>query len=86
MYFYAIEIGFRGYIDKDNEGRINTIFRSISSKFEWCEIKVLLYKLAILGSFTIYNSRLDHNWCAPVTLKPNVVFSRLVRNKEQIPP
>ena len=85
VYFYAIEIGCRGYIDKENEGRIKTIFRTIRSKFKWCEIKVLLSKLAILGSFTIYNSRHDHNWCAPVTLKPNVEFSRLVKYVEQIP-
>ena len=31
VYFYQNEIGCQGYIGKENEGRIKTIFRSISS-------------------------------------------------------
>ena len=79
VFFFAIEIGCRGYIDKENEGRIKTISRSISNKFKWSYIKLLLSKLAILGSFCIFNSRHEPNWCTPAVLKPNAEISNLFK-------
>ena len=70
VFYYAIEIGSRGHINKENTNRIKTFLKSISNKYKWVPIRNNLSKLALLGSFAIYHSKNDPIWCKPLTLKP----------------
>ena len=76
----VVEVGCRGYNDKPNENRLKTFFRNISKKVRWPEVKNVISKLAILGSFSIFSTKEEHLWYKPSVLKPYVEMKALVNS------
>ena len=63
VYFYAIEIGCRGHITKDNTNRIKSLFKRCKRPLN--STLVTLSKYAIISSFTIFYSRHERHWVNP---------------------
>ena len=78
-FLYVVEVGSRGYIDKQNENRLKSFLRNISKKVRWSKVKHVLSKLAILGSYSIYSSKEEHLWYKPAVLKPNVEMNMFAK-------
>ena len=57
----CFEIGSRGVVTKENKKQIKTIFRFVGEKS--CKhIVEKLSRLALVGSYVIFNARLDSSW------------------------
>ena len=63
--YYPVEIGSRGYISKDNEARLKSLFRKVSKDIKYNLVKQNLCKIALLGSFVIYHSKYEDSWLNP---------------------
>ena len=79
MFFYAVEVGIRGYIDKANENKFKSFLKNISKKVGLPKVKNVISKLVILGSFSIYSSKEEQLWYEPAVLKPNVEMPMLAK-------
>ena len=66
VHFYAIEIGCRGHITKNNVKRIKDIFRLC--KISVSNVLSTLSRLTIISSFTIFYSRHERQWVNPELL------------------
>ena len=60
--FYAIEVGARGLVDRNNKHRLKQILKTTSSKIRPTEFFQTLSKLAILSSFSIFYARKERAW------------------------
>ena len=60
--FYAIEIGVRGLVDRNNKRHLKRILKTCNSNIRPNEFFQTLSKLAILSSFTIFYSRKERAW------------------------
>ena len=60
--FYAIEVGARGLVDRNNKRRLKQILKTTSSKIHPTEFFQTLSKLAILSSFSIFYARKERAW------------------------
>ena len=67
---FAVEVGSRGLITKDNQNSLKTTFRTIRKKFKWKQTKNAISKLVILSSYSIFNTRAEHSWYKSPILKP----------------
>jgi len=60
--FWTLEIGSRGYVNKTNLSTIKTLEKIFNYDVKAKCISVSLSKLALLGSYSIYNSRKEPVW------------------------
>ena len=65
----TIEIGSRGYITKENKERLTNIFKSFKIK-KHTNILTSISKIALLTSYSIYNSRQGAEWSSIPYLRP----------------
>lgn len=63
--YYAVEIGSRGLVNKDNQGRLKSFFRKTTQGVRWSEIRSKLSTTSLLGSYVIYSSKSDVGWNDP---------------------
>ena len=60
--FWTLEIGSRGYISKNNMLNLKNITKLLKCEQSASKLSVSLSKLAILGSYSVYNSRNEPTW------------------------
>ena len=60
-FLICLEIGSRGFLSKDNKAQINRIL-SIVKVRKSKPVYIECSKLALLGSYAIYNARFEPNW------------------------
>ena len=63
--YFAVEIGSRGFVNKDNQSRLKSFFRKTSKGVKWSETKTKLATTSLLGSYVIYSSNCDASWNDP---------------------
>ena len=66
--FYAVEIGSRGFVSKDNFKRLKSIFHELKSKISIPDIRSQICKNVLTSSFVIYYSKYDLNWTDPALM------------------
>jgi hypothetical protein len=57
--YYPVELGSRGFISKDNEARLKSFFRKNAKDTKYSNIKPVLCKTILVGSFVIYHSKYE---------------------------
>ena len=57
----CFEVGSRGVITKDNKQQIKSIFRHVGSR-KCRDAMLTISKLALIGSYVIYNARAEPQW------------------------
>ena len=60
--FYAVEVGVRGLVNRDNKQRIKQILKQSNSQIRPTEVFQTVSKCAILSSFTIFYARKEQSW------------------------
>ncbi len=65
VYYYAIEIGSRGYISQDNTNRIKDLFHKLKCQTKLSQLKQSISKISLISSFVIYHSKTEAGWCDP---------------------
>jgi hypothetical protein len=63
--YYPVEIGSRGYIDKDNANRIKSIAHKYCKDVNISSFKNTICKTSLIGSYVIYHSKFDESWINP---------------------
>ena len=59
--FYAVEVGVRGLVNRDNKQRIKQILKQSNSQIRPTEVFQTVSKFAILSSFTIFYARKEQS-------------------------
>ena len=67
--YYPIEIGARGYINKDNSIRLKKIHKSTGINTPYKQLQNNLSKLAIISSFVIFHAKTEPTLINPPPLK-----------------
>ena len=67
--YFPIEIGSRGYINKDNDAKLKTIHREFSLPGPFKRFQISLSKLSIVSSFVIFHAKSEPTWCNLPLLK-----------------
>ena len=57
----CFEVGSRGVVTKDNKQQIKTIFHHVGSR-KCKDVTLTMSKLALIGSYVIYNTRGEPQW------------------------
>ncbi len=63
--YFPVEIGSRGYIDKENCQRLKCMLHKLKVGLKFTSIKGDLSKIALLGSYIVYHSKYDEIWLEP---------------------
>ena len=63
--YSAVEIGSRGFVNKDNQSRLKSFFRTTSKEVKWSETKTKLSTTSLLGLYVIYSCKGDVIWNDP---------------------
>ena len=66
--FNAVEIGQRGFIDKNNQARLKETLRICNCTRKPKEVIHAISKISLLSSFIIFNSRREQSWSDPKLL------------------
>ena len=69
VFFYALEIGSRGYISGDNEKTLRSIHSSSFIQTPFKKFKSDISKLAIISSFVIFHAKSEPQWDTHPTLQ-----------------
>ncbi len=71
--YFAVEIGCRGMISKDNTNRLHAFYSSVSNQKVKCKdfkaLKSSLCKIAITASFIVYKAKFQPTWCSTPLIK-----------------
>ena len=67
--YYPFEIGSRGYISPENVSRFKHFMKSHNIPDKYSLIRDTFCKIALLGSYIIYNSKVDKDWVEPSLIK-----------------
>ena len=72
--YYAIEIGSRAYISKENTSRLKSFLKKFG-QFKWTAIRNNICQITLLCSYVIFMSKEDSSWPLMPILKPVNPFS-----------
>ena len=64
--YYPLEIGSRGYLDKDNAKRLKSFLRDASSDLRFNHVKSSLLKIVLIASYIVYHSKYEECWQNPM--------------------
>ncbi len=63
--YYPVEIGARGYISNDNQGRLKSFLKQTTQQFKFKDIKIDVCKIVIIASFIVLYSKFEQVWINP---------------------
>jgi virulence-associated protein VapD len=63
--YFTLEIGSRGYINKRNEDTLKSFFKINGCNDKICYLKNVISKIALVGSYVIFNAKYDKSWNSP---------------------
>ena len=63
--YYALEIGSRGYIDKDNSQRLRSFIKNHCKDVKFSVVRDTISKISLVSSFIIYHSKFEKDWINP---------------------
>ena len=65
VFYYATEIGSRGYINKDNIQRLKDLLKQVKFTGRVKDTMTTISKISLLSSFVIFHSKFEEQWINP---------------------
>ena len=65
VFYYAIDIGSRGYINKDNIQRLKDLLKQVKFTGRIKDTMTTISKISLLSSFVIFHSKFEEQWINP---------------------
>ena len=63
--YYAVEIGSRAFISKENMARIKSLIKDTSQGLKYNHVKSAICKIVLTASFVIFHAKYERSWVDP---------------------